>query len=94
MGAEEHVMHFLVMDLNKTACNNQSDTLKDLLDTKSPNMFPFLRGHMTDFVHFGKSKLKCSPIFFPYLVKGLGVRCCSVYQKKNSTFVLQQNVWP
>ena len=48
MGAEEHVMHFLVMDLNKTACNNQSDTLKDLLDTKSPNMFPFLRGHMTD----------------------------------------------
>ena len=50
VGAEEHVMHFLVMDLNKTACNNQSDTLKDLLETKSPNMFPFLRGHMTDLV--------------------------------------------
>ena len=49
MGVEEHVMHFLVMDLNKTACNNQSDTLKDLLDTKSLNMFPFLRGHMTDY---------------------------------------------
>ena len=56
VGAEEHVMHFLVMDLNKTACNNQSDTLKDLLDTKSQSMIimliliPFLRGHLTDLV--------------------------------------------
>ena len=50
MGAEEHVMHFLVMDLNKMACNNQSDTLKDLLDTKSQSMIPFLRGHLTDLV--------------------------------------------
>ena len=50
VGAEEHVMHFLVTDLNKTACNNQSDTLKDLLDTKSQSMIPFLRGHLTDLV--------------------------------------------
>lgn len=50
VGAEEHVMHFLVMDLNKTACNKQSDTLKDLLDTKSQSMIPFLRGHLTDLV--------------------------------------------